>query len=207
MSTETNDTSQEQPKPEISRKKAGPGRPKGGEYHKATAAEIERRVEFIYVCMAKGMRKYALKQAYHQQFGKMSARQIENYISRAKQLILKNSQKPLPEIRADSLAFYESISLTAKSEMARIRARERIDSIAGIDAPRRQELSGPAGGPVQTTVEDKTPAPVLSKARLNEILAALEAGGNGHSNGGNGSGSNGNGHHGGNGEANRIESL
>src|SRR5574343_1211954 len=203
MSTETNDTSQEQPKPEISRKKAGPGRPKGGEYHKATAAEIERRVEFIYVCMAKGMRKYALKQAYHQQFGKMSARQIENYISRAKQLILKNSQKPLPEIRADSLAFYESISLTAKSEMARIRARERIDSIAGIDAPRRQELSGPAGGAIQTVVEDKTPAPTLSKARLNEILAALEAGGNGR----NGNGSNGNGHHGGNGEANRIESL
>src|SRR5574343_198367 len=203
MSIEANDTPQEQPKPETSLKKAGPGRPKGGEYHKATSADIEQRVEFIYVCLAKGMRKYALKQAYHQQFGKMSARQIENYISRAKQLILKNSQKPLPEIRADSLAFYESISLTAKSEMARIRARERIDSIAGIDAPRRQEVSGPAGGAIQTVVEDKTPAPALSKARLNEILAALEAGGNGS----NGNGSNGNGHHGGNGEANRIESL
>jgi hypothetical protein len=203
MSTDAQNNPAEPPKPEMSQKKGGPGRPKGGAYSKATAAEIERRVEFIYVCMAKGMRKYALKQAYHQQFGKMSARQIENYISRAKQLILKNSQKPLPEIRADSLAFYESISLSAKSEMARIRARERIDSIAGIDAPRRQELSGPAGGPVATTVEDKTPVPTLSKARLNEILAALEAGGNGS----NGNGTNGNGHHGGNGEVNRVESL
>ena len=183
---------QETPQPAKDNGKIRPGQKRP--FHRGTSKEIEKRVEFICLCIGKGLTKYAMKQAFRSQFGDMSARQIENYIARAREIIVKQSNRSRDEVRADSLAFYRNIIATEKAPVVRIKAQERIDQIYGIDAPRRSELSGPLGGPIKT--EETVALPEMSEAKIRELLGRLEAGGNGHSgNNGNGNGNNGNGHH------------
>ena len=153
---------------------------------KATVEQINERIELVENLLGQGVKTGQIKRAIISQYG-VAYGQVLIYIARARANIQKRFSQNKEEHRADSFSFYEAIAApnSKASAGARLRARQRIDELLGLDAPRRTEFSGPDGAPIAT--EDKTPTPRIGKARLNAMIATLESmtegSTDGHSNG------------------------
>ena len=112
--------------------------------------------------------------------------QAQIYLRRATNLALEVLNQPKANHICRSVEVYERVvsdPQAKKSEV--ISARARIDSLLGLDAPRRTELSGPDGAPIQTHAElDLSAVPT---SRLKELLLMVEPSvalaGNGRGNG------------------------
>lgn len=144
-------------------------------YVKATNDEIERRVEETAFLLAAGSTKSDLHQAIGQKYN-LHWRTVDIYIARARAFLLKQANKTRDEVRADAVNFYESILKNPTSTTReRLQARTRLDEIYGIDAPRRTELSGPDGKPmqVQTKTEPQFDISTLSKEEVLAIDSAI----------------------------------
>jgi hypothetical protein len=122
-------------------------------YVKATNAEIEKRVEETAFLLARGASKTQL----HETIGvkhNVHWKTVDAYIGRAKKLLRERSNRTREDVRGDAVAFYQSVLLNSKTTtVEKIKAQTRLDEIFGIDAPRRTELSGPEGGPIQSEIE------------------------------------------------------
>lgn len=116
---------------------------------KCTREEAELRTEACMSLLAKGLRKGETKRAMAKMFG-ISNKQAERYIFRAREAMLERLGRSREEMRAGSLAYYESLLANPKATISeQIHARKRIDKLLGLDEPQRLEHSGPSGGPIQ----------------------------------------------------------
>ena len=115
---------------------------------KTTNSELATRVEATIELIAKGYPTAIIKRELRAKFGSLSARTCASYISRAREELLKGCGLTREQLRAESFAFYQNVICDPGSTTAvRIKARERIDRLFGLEAPIQAHLSAAFSGP------------------------------------------------------------
>lgn len=151
---------------------------------KGTNAQIEERVEIIadlLVAHADPHRIVRMVREFHNKevadktknplWNLKSRRHIDRYIEKARELLLKQSDKTRAEARRESIRYYETFIATGQgTPRDRLIAQERLDKIHGVEV-HRVELSGPDGKPIGTI--DHTPVK-LTPERLHSLLKYAE---------------------------------
>lgn len=80
----------------------------------------------------------------------VSRRTVEAYARRARARVAQALGKTREQHQGEGLAFYRMIIQDKQADVRdRLMARKRIDEMLGLDEPRRTELSGPNGTPLQ----------------------------------------------------------
>ena len=105
-------------------------------------SEDQRTLLLRLVKKMLGMGKYPseIKQAVSQKFH-LSRRSVERYMKRARREMVENLNIPVKEHRAEALYFYRSVvSDPNSSQRERLRARERIDKLLGLDIPAKIQV-------------------------------------------------------------------
>ena len=103
-----------------------------------TSAEITERIEFCRALLLKRQPKSTIKRLFRQRFGDVTARTIEDYLSRAREAILADVEATRQNLRDMQLASYESFVANPKViDRDKLRALERIDKLMGLEAPTR----------------------------------------------------------------------
>jgi hypothetical protein len=74
-------------------------------------------------------------------------RTIDRMVAHARANLMERLNRSREEFRCDVLAAYEK-ELANEKPGIRLAALQGIRDLLGLDAPRRQELSGPGGGPI-----------------------------------------------------------
>ncbi len=136
---------------------------------KPTAEAIQKRINEVADLICEGYKSSEIAEKMHKRYH-VASRTTENYLSRAKVLILTEVGRPKDEHRAESFAYFQNMSHDKDAPAnVRLRARELIGNLLGLDAPKhvRTELSGPDGGPIAT--KEENPLKGLSVERLREI--------------------------------------
>lgn len=170
------DTAPEQPAPvRLGRngkpKRPGAGRPRGPGINREQSDE---RVEFTARMIAKLLYPHEVKKGFIQKFGETSARNIENYIARARKLLKKQASMP-PEAAKD-LAVTSLLDIIRSGKPAERTGALRLwTEIHGIAAPVKLEHAGKDGGPI-VSVEATCDVSKLSVEQLAVLRDALEAG-------------------------------
>ncbi len=95
--------------------------------------ESARRIEYTAQLMGSGLPEYAVIDKLKLDFG-ISFRQCVRYMSRARGIMIAWTQQPKAAHFTESATFYRTIIQTSKDERNRIAARERLDSLYGLDA-------------------------------------------------------------------------
>lgn len=111
------------------------------ETKRPTHAEIEDRLLMTIQLIGKGLHDGQIKKqlaAYY----KVSPKTIALYLHRARVRMRAELARPKEERQADSLAFYRNMRQNALTDMAKLKAAERIDKIEGNEAKQEVELSG-----------------------------------------------------------------
>jgi hypothetical protein len=110
---------------------------------------LEQRAEkedFMYHLLSVCLLKSQIKSAFRERYPGTSSRTLERYLAAARKRLLAADGKTVEERRAESRAFYEAI---LRNESAaprdRLYARERIDRLYGLDAPRKIAPTDPTG--------------------------------------------------------------
>ena len=93
---------------------------------------------------------------------------VDRLVIRARRLLLDRLGRSKEDFRSESLAFYESITNSTDATAGeKIRARQRIDELLGLDAPRQHELTGRDGNAIEVRSIPEVPRTI---DRLNELL-------------------------------------
>ncbi len=115
---------------------------------------------------------------------------VNRILIRARREMTERLNRSKEVFRVESLAFYEAIAVDPNATAGeKIRARERVDKLFGLDAPVRAEVSGPEGAPiafgeVKVYVPAKRPLVLSDGTDVESERGNGEAGGNGeHGNG------------------------
>lgn len=109
---------------------------------KKTKQNISKEQQLQLIRLIKkmlGMGKYAseIKKAVNQEYG-LSTRSVERYITRARREMVKHTKVSLEDHVAEAYYFYRGILTDPEStQRERLRARERIDKLLGLDQPTR----------------------------------------------------------------------
>lgn len=110
-----------------------------------TRKEYDERITICADMLARGFRKSAIKVRMAAFYG-VSARSVERYVSRARELLIEELQEGDREShRARSLDQYRQLLREEGVPAAiRLKSQERIDKIMGLEAPAesRQEVYG-----------------------------------------------------------------
>lgn len=121
-----------------------------GEQHKRvrpTRVEHAKRIEFVRNMLASGFSKGEIKTVTKATYGIKSST-VGRYVSRARERMLQETGKQKAEHVADSYEFYRKIQANPdEKSIVRLKARERIDKLLGLETPQRRELSGAGGQP------------------------------------------------------------
>lgn len=154
------------------------GKPKrakaGNPGRSATREQSDERIEFTARMVAKLLYPSEIKRGFIQKFGEMSARNIENYISRARKLLQKQAKMP-PEDAKD-LAVSQLLDIMRSGKPGERTGALRLwADIHGLAAPVKLEHTGAAGGPI-VSVEATCDVSKLSVEQLAVLRDALEAG-------------------------------
>lgn len=130
-----------------------------------TKADHARRLELVRKLLLARCAKWEIKKVLYAQFG-IKARTAERYLSRARDQLLKELDRPKKDHVSDAYEFYVGI-IRSKTATARekILAQDRIDKLLGLEAPTRSkhEHSGPDGGPISI---DQINAEIQREERL-----------------------------------------
>ena len=102
---------------------------------KPTTDEIAERIELCRSMLLRRVPKSTIKRAFRQRFGAdIDHGTIERYLTRAREAMLIDLTRGKQALRADSLAFYESILADSKAPCRdKVRAQERIDKLMGLE--------------------------------------------------------------------------
>lgn len=140
----------------------------GQPYNKAikpTAKEHDARVEQVLAVIAAqpNLSPYKLHKLFCPKF-KVTWPTIDRYVARAREKLRERLNRPREVIRSNAVAFYESIiSDTKVFPQVRLKAQALLVELLGAATPKKIELSGPEGGPLQTE----------SKQDLNLVVDSL----------------------------------
>ena len=143
-------------------------------FKKATNEQIEERVTEIEMMLGRAMRRGQIVRVISEKHV-VDWRTVDSYISRARENMLKRLNKTREEHRYDGLTFYESVILSNEASIAdKIRARQRIDEMLGLDSPRavmaKIDVGGEAAREVSSTVLES-----LQLVYGKEVDAVIEA--------------------------------
>lgn len=133
---------------------------------RTSKTDLEQRIELTHRLLASRARKGDIKKTLIARWG-VSARTAENYLARARERILADSQQPREQHRANAIAFYESIIGDMQaSTRDRIKAQERMDRLLGLEAPTRHVHGGEQDlPPIQHSV---SPVDIAAELRKND---------------------------------------
>jgi hypothetical protein len=100
-----------------------------------TTDEIAERIELCRSMLLRRVPKSTIKKAFRQRFGaELSANTIEGYLGRAREAMLIDLTRGKQALRADALAFYESVLADLSAPIRdKVRAQERIDKLMGLE--------------------------------------------------------------------------
>ena len=134
----------------------------------------ERTDEMMAVIRSKPrISMFALRKLFVPRWG-CHWKTVDRILGKARHEMRKLIGRTREELRVESYERYCSVM-----EMKGVRpsditaAQSEIDDLLGLKMPRRTELSGVDGAPIQT--EDVTPVPELSNSRLRAIIANIES--------------------------------
>lgn len=141
---------------------------------KPDRAGHEERVDLALRLIASGLHDGRIKRLIAAQYD-CSPRTVERYLRRARQIIFERRNRTKGELQAESMAFYERILADSKSSnREKLLARRRIDQLLGLEEPKRHELSGPNGGPIQSQVSARDQAAaIMSDPEAMELAISL----------------------------------
>ena len=129
---------------------------------RSTKKEYERRVQMVRKMLAARMTNGEIKRIASTQFG-TSPRTVEEYIRRARALMLAEIGKSVEEHRSDAYALYCSIIANPNTpDRERIKAQERIDKLLGLESP------------VKFTQTDMTGKRTYHAAMMREMMEMAE---------------------------------
>lgn len=141
-----------------------------------TQKEYEERVNEAQMLLMQGPILKSAVIAHIKSKFKVEHRAAETYLARARQNILLHLNQLKDEHRADSLAFYEGIILDPDTSAAdRLRARERIDKLLGLDKPSESLIKLNHSGEIKQTGVVSVDQLKLPLALRKQILAAMRA--------------------------------
>lgn len=130
--------------------------------------ELEVRVDYTLKLLTEGRRKSEIKKIFRQRYN-VTARTVENYLSRARQILLTELKAEREEHTGRSLSVYRSILSDPKAKIKdRLAAQRRIDRLLGLEAPTRVALTDPDGNTAATPTVNI--AVNLSKLSTEELL-------------------------------------
>jgi hypothetical protein len=125
-------------------------KPKIGRGDRPTDAVIDGRTAEMVAVLS--TRPHVQRVQLHVQFcerWRCHWRTVDRIVARARKEIFDRLGRSKEQFRCESLAFYEAMTADPKASVAeKTKARQRIDDLLGLDAPKRSELSGPDGGPL-----------------------------------------------------------
>lgn len=142
-------------------------------FKKATAEQIEKRVDFVEQQIETGIRRRA---ELHRIVGKkfnVNWRTVDDYFGRARARLLERLRQTKEEFRSQSLATYNHILKNGTMREKAI-AQERIDKLLGLEAPR---IFGHGGTgdlpPIKSEITDKTLRPFKNVTK-SDLLAVIK---------------------------------
>src|SRR3972149_4864087 len=101
---------------------------------KPTRIEYDQRIELTYQLLAKGQRPSVIARAVAQKFGCATKTVKDQYLSRARTIMLAEIARAKTELRAESLALYRAITAEPKaSNRDKKKAQERIDKLLALE--------------------------------------------------------------------------
>jgi hypothetical protein len=136
-------------------KTSGAGKKKS----KPSQEELEERYRVTAQLLAKGLYKGQVKKALGAKYG-IESRAAEDYIARAREILLAELNQARDIHKSDALAFYKSIITDPKATVGnKINAQKRIDFILGLHAPTRVAFTDANGrtlgrGEVETAIDN-----------------------------------------------------
>jgi hypothetical protein len=108
---------------------------------KPTKEDIEARIEYTLFLLSRRLYKSDIKRMLIRKYS-IGARTCENYLSRAREILIKGTGQTKEEHRVASLNFYESIIAGPDSTLRdRIYANERLDKLLGLEAPLQHDVT------------------------------------------------------------------
>jgi len=121
---------------------------------KPTKLEKEARIDAVLLWISQGQSKGQIKQLAKAQWD-ISARTAERYLATCRNLLVKETDESREVLIANSISYYRNFLTSTKvSDLVKLRARERMDKLLGLEAPLKHEVSGRDGGPVKTQMID-----------------------------------------------------
>lgn len=110
----------------------------GNKGRKCNAHTAQERVELVAQMLASGYDSRQVRREMQKAPHNLSGRQIENYVSRARDWILKTATGiTKAEAIGEAVTFYRTIIADTKNETRdRIDSRKQLDLIFGVHAPR-----------------------------------------------------------------------
>ncbi len=109
---------------------------------KATAEEMEMRIEFTAFLLQRRQFKSDIKKALQRKYG-IQARQCEEYLRLAKEYLTEKHKATHVEMSQQSVDFYESIIVGPDSSISeKMAAQARIDTLQGLGLGTERESGG-----------------------------------------------------------------
>lgn len=146
-------------------------------YVKGTNDQLQERIEETAGLLAMG----ATKTEIHKVVGgkhNVVWRTVDIYIARARKWLEKQADRTQEQVRSESVNWYErQLKSSGAALRDKIKCRERLDEIYGIDAPKRQQISTPEGEPLEiaATVVKPDGEVAISEEQLAQVLERLHA--------------------------------
>ncbi len=132
---------------------------------KSTSKEIEERVSEVADLLASGATKTQLHAMGREKWA-IHWKTMDGYCARARERLLADLNRPKPELRLESFSFYQGIADDeSQPGHTRVRARQRIDELLGLDAPKESKSEVTVAEPV-TIQQDGD----LTQERVDELL-------------------------------------
>lgn len=110
---------------------------------KATQVQYADRIEFTAGLMGSMLHDFQVRQQLREKWP-VSRRQCDRYMARARLLMRERSGRDRFEHLVEADAFYRSELQGTAEPMVRIKCRERLDALYGVDARYEGEVAKPA---------------------------------------------------------------
>lgn len=100
-----------------------------------TREQQSQLVQAVKQLLSQGKHPSDIKRAINREY-ELSPRSVERYITRARREMIDHLEAPTNQLRSESFVFYLTIINDSRSsQRERLRARERIDKLLGLDTP------------------------------------------------------------------------
>jgi len=117
--------------------------------NRADTAELVDRIEKVAGLIAQGKTRGSILKAVCEQF-QITRRQARNYYRHAQNLLVRWSGQDRKKHFVEASSFYRAVIQSAGPTWSeKIKARQCLDALYGLEAPRELRVSGKHDGPIE----------------------------------------------------------